>query len=108
MVEMGAELYAENPEAENLGNLEQRYYESRAAGKARDHVLVYYCNRYGFVKEGKPVFPEYRDEVHAGAEPIAAVAAWPLYVGLDFGLTPAALFAQRSPAEQCGGGSMIW
>ena len=41
-----------NPEAENLANLEAGYYETRAAGKKRDHCLIYYANRYGFVECG--------------------------------------------------------
>ncbi len=100
LVEAKTGVFEPNPEAENLAHLEQDFYETRMEGKGLDHVRVYYCNRYGFVKEGKPVFPEYRDEVHAAADPIPAVRAWVLHVGLDFGLTPAALFAQKSPVGQ--------
>ena len=97
LIETAPGVFAPNGQAENLANLEPGYYETRAAGKSLDHIRVYYCGRYGFVREGKPVFPEYRDEVHCAAEPISPVADWPLYVGLDFGLTPAAIFAQRTP-----------
>ena len=100
LTETAPGVFAANKQAENLANLEPDYYETRAAGKSVDHIRVYYCGRYGFVKEGKPVFPEYRDEVHCAAKPLVAVAEWPLYVGLDFGLTPAAVFAQRTPGGQ--------
>lgn len=94
LIETGAE-FEPNPEAENLEHLAKDFYKIRAQGKRKDHVRVYYCNRYGFVQEGKPVYPEYADDVHCPGtiEPIKSV---PLYVGLDFGLTPAALFCQQT------------
>ncbi len=96
-----------NPRAENLDNLEGAlekpprlgaYYLTRSAGKSRDHIRIYYANEYGFVMEGKPIYPEYVDSVHcAECEPVPGV---PLIVGLDFGLTPAALIGQRSKGGQ--------
>lgn len=83
-----------NKSAENLKNLEKDFYKIRIQGKNKDHIRVYYCNRYGFVKDGKPVYPEYIDEVHCAKQPILVDRKAPLYVGVDFGLTPAALFAQ--------------
>ena len=51
-------------EAENLPNLPPDYYKNLAAGKGDDFIKVYIDGEYGFVKEGKPVFPEYSDHVH--------------------------------------------
>lgn len=84
-----------NPDAENIANIEPDYYITRAAGKSRDHVRVYYCNEYGFVRDGKPVYPEYVDSVHCHTAPILPNPNQPLYIGVDFGLTPAAAFGQR-------------
>ena len=89
-----------NPDAENLANLEPGYYETRAAGKSRDYILVYYANRYGFVQEGKPVYPEYVDSVHCPGEILDPIAGRPIYVGIDFGLTPAAVLGQTTVAGQ--------
>ncbi len=86
--------FVPNPKAENLRNLEKDFYKIRIQGKNKDHIRVYYCNRYGFVKDGKPVYPEYIDEVHCAKQPILVNRKAPLYVGVDFGLTPAALMAQ--------------
>lgn len=86
-----------NPAAENLANLPPGYYARAAAGRAPEHVRVYHCAQYGFVCDGRPVFPEYADAVHCAVEPLEPVAGVPLAVGLDFGLTPAALVAQRTP-----------
>jgi hypothetical protein len=88
--------FVTNADAENLEWLEPDFYLERSQGKSKDHVRVYYCGRYGFVKEGKVVFPEYQDEVHCSKNPIAVDRHLPLYVGIDFGLTPAALFCQRT------------
>ena len=103
LIEAASGEFEEDPKAENLNNLEPHYYLERVGGKAKDHVRVYYCCRYGFVLEGKPVWSEYRDEVHCSRDIIPPMAGQPLYVGLDFGLTPAALFAQRTPS-----GRWIW
>jgi len=102
LIESGGEFIA-NPAAENTVNLEPDFYTDRVPGKSKDHVRVYYCARYGFVQEGKPVYPEYADEVHAWNEPIEPLRGEVLWVGIDFGLTPAALFAQQTPS-----GRWLW
>jgi hypothetical protein len=86
-----------NENAENLDNLEPNYYVTRQAGKTSDYIKIYYCGQYGFVMEGKVVFPEYVDNIHCAAEIIKPAPGQTVYVGLDFGLTPAALFCQRLP-----------
>ena len=84
-----------NPKAENLDNLEPDFYEERAQGKNKDHIRVYYCNRYGFIGFGKPCYPEYADEVHCAKYELRLDRARPVIVGIDFGLTPAAAFMQQ-------------
>ena len=96
-------LFVPNPAAENLENLEPGYYLTRSHGKSPEYIRVYYCGQYGFVTQGKPVFPEYVDAVHCPGENYTPVMGLPVYVGLDFGLTPAALFAQR-----LSNGRWIW
>lgn len=86
---------ARTAKPENIANLRAGYYQYAMAGKADDWVKVYIDAEYGFVREGKPVYPEFIDSVHVG--PCEYVKGWPVYVGLDFGLTPAATFRQRSP-----------
>ncbi|MDD4951905.1 MAG: hypothetical protein PHV85_05095 [Desulfovibrionaceae bacterium] len=87
--------FVPNPAAENLENLPPDYYRKRLAGKSLDHVRVYYCAEYGFVSDGRPVYPEFVESVHLAAQDLAPVPGLPLFVGLDFGLTPAAVFGQR-------------
>ena len=88
--------FVPNPLAENLKNLEPDFYAQRAQGKSRDHIRVYYCARYGFLRDGRPVWPEYADDVHCAQQVIQPDPSRTLYIGLDFGLTPAALFAQQT------------
>lgn len=82
-----------NPEAENLHNLPPNYYEYQIAGNKEDWVNVNLANNYGFVVEGKPMFPEYQDNIHCPGE-IPYVPGAPIFLGADFGLTPACAFLQ--------------
>jgi len=78
--------FINNPLAENIVNLEPNYYLTRMGGKDADYIRVYYCNQYGFIKEGKPVYPEYIDAVHCAETVLSPVPGVPVHVGLDFGL----------------------
>jgi hypothetical protein len=87
-----------SPQAENRTNLLPTYYERAAVGKKPEWIRVYIDGEYGVVMDGKPVFPDYRDLVHCRHVPL--IPGLPIYVGLDFGLTPAASFGQRSASGQ--------
>jgi len=50
--------------------------------------------------DGKPIYPEYSERVHVSEEPLVYNPGYTLFVGVDFGLTPAAVFAQKSPSGQ--------
>lgn len=102
-------------EAENLENLLQppaeernaltleerraigrRYYERMLHGKDQEWINVYVHGQYGFISDGKPVYPEYNDDTHFTELPFTPDISKTIYVGIDFGLTPAALFGQRT------------
>lgn len=82
-----------SPQAENVRNLRPGYYEFLMAGKDADWIKVYVDGDYGFVMDGLPVYPEYKDGYHAREFPILAGLGFRL--GIDFGLTPAATLSQR-------------
>lgn len=84
-----------NPEAENNGNLEANYYLTRAAGKRDDYIRVYYGNQFGFVNEGKPVFPEFHDAIHSAKADIPLIPNTPVYIGIGLAQHSGALFGQR-------------
>lgn len=94
LIEREGKFYA-NSLAENVENLPPDYYIRRVEGKKLDHVKVYYCAQYGFTQDGKPVIPEYSDALHCSVEPLNPVKGVPIRVGIDWGLTPAAIFGQR-------------
>lgn len=87
----------DGPEAENISSLPAGYYDRIKSGKDDDWVKVYVRGEYGFVMDGKPVYPMYRDRTHIAPEPLLAVPHFPLLLGADFGLTPAAVIAQKLP-----------
>lgn len=86
--------------AENLENLPPGYYERLVPGHDEEWKNVYVHGRYGFVMDGKPVYPSYQDDIHVAAMPLRFIPGEELVIGLDFGLTPAAAFLQRSPLGQ--------
>jgi hypothetical protein len=82
-------------DAENIENLPDNYYENIQAGKDEDWIKVYVDGEYGYVVEGKPVFPEYRDRLHCATELLLPWRDIALEIGADFGLTPAAVIGQK-------------
>lgn len=84
--------------AENKENLPLGYYVKAKAGKRDDWVKVYLENNYGFVVEGQAIIPEYRDNLHC--KPFELNPRLPIHIGIDFGLTPAAIFGQKTMTGQ--------
>lgn len=89
--------FVPNPDAENIHNLPDGYYIRGMQGKAKDWIKVNLCNEYGFVADGKPVYPEYVDSVHCMSEEYQPIKGIPIIIGVDFGRTPAAGFIQYNP-----------
>lgn len=85
------------PNAENLKHLVPGYYQNLAVGKDLDFVKVYIDGDYGYVKDGKPVYPEF-SEIHVGE--CGPITGKPIRRGWDFGLTPACSFSQMLPSGQ--------
>lgn len=82
------------PNAENLENLPAGYYERASQGKDDDWIKVYVRGEYGFVRDGKPVYPDYKDSTHC--REFVLPAGFQIHIGIDFGLTPAATFGFRT------------
>ena len=77
------------PDVENLHNLPAGYYDRLVFGKPAEWVNVYVHGHYGYVRDGKPVYPEFTDTIHTLKEPPTIPAHPTLILGMDFGLTPA-------------------
>lgn len=82
-----------SPEAENLPNLPLDYYTRMAGLMDSERAKVYVDGQYGFIREGKPVYPDYADELHCIDFDVSEDTDR-VYVGWDFGLQPAAVLSQ--------------
>lgn len=93
----GRVVWAPNPEAEGVVNLpdQERYYIDGLEGKDDDWIKVNLANQYGFAVDGKPVHPEYIDDIHCTEFIPDIKDIKVLYLGLDFGRTPAAAIVYR-------------
>jgi hypothetical protein len=89
------ETYIPNKSAENQANMMKSYYPNLVQGKTKSWIDVYVMNRLGHIQDGKPVYSMFAPDIHVAKEEIPVAAGVPLYVGVDFGLTPAAVFGQK-------------
>lgn len=86
----GRSAYAENTE-----NLPEGYYDTQ--GRSEDYVRVYIDGEYGLSSAGQPVFKYFRPDYHMAKTAIKSLTNGlrPIVVGMDLGLTPAAVFGQQ-------------
>jgi len=92
------------PDADWLPLLPSDYYVNLAEGKTEDWVDVYINAKFGRSLAGQPVHRSFRLEWHVAKEPLRAISnritpfsdamAYPLLIGVDFGLKPAAVIGQ--------------
>lgn len=88
--------------AENIKWLGEgfRYYHEKTYGTTREYIKVMVFGMWGTVSDGKVVYTEYVDEIHCDTEEIQPYRGMPIVIGLDYGLTPCAVFSQLSPRGQ--------
>lgn len=87
--------YSPNEEAENTKHMLKSYYPNLVQGKSKTWIDVYVMNRLGSIQDGKPVYNMFVGDTHIAKEEIPVADSMPVYCGLDFGLTPAAVFGQK-------------
>jgi hypothetical protein len=86
-----------NPDAENVQNLPPGYYTIGQDGKSTEWISVNLANEYGTVHDGKAIYSEqWSDTLHI-SDKIIPMPEVPLLIGMDFGLTPAAIIGQLMP-----------
>jgi hypothetical protein len=86
-----------SPTAENLPNLKPGYYDELMIGKDFGWIAVYVDGKYGYVRDGKPVYGNWSDEFHLSANDLEPHRSYPIIVGLDFASHPAAVICQLHP-----------
>ncbi len=96
------DAYVPNPAAENIDHLPGgfEYYARLIPGKTAEWIKVYVLGDYGSSHDGKPVYPEYSDSRHCADDPIEVMPGLPLYLGWDYGRTPAVAICQITPKGQ--------
>jgi len=80
--------------AENVENLPEGYYETQ--GRSEEYIRVYIDGEYGLSSAGQPVYKYFRPDYHMASERLSPIinGIRPLIIGMDLGLTPAAVFGQ--------------
>ena len=92
--------YVPNQEAENADGqpMGHAYWLLLAVGKAKDWIDIYILNKYGKVVDGLACYnAEYDDLIHGVKRQLKPIDGKAIRIGLDFGLSPAAVCGQCTP-----------
>ncbi len=85
------------PYAENVENLPDGYYDTQ--GRSEEYIRVFIDGEYGLSSNGQPVYQYFRPDYHMASKPLRVIenGIRPIMVGMDLGLTPAAVIGQQDP-----------
>ena len=83
------------PNAENIQNLPDGYYEKQIAGQTDYYVRRMIDNKLGYSRDGQPVYPEFNDTLHVANHNLEPLNNLPIDIGFDCGLTPAGIIGQQ-------------
>jgi hypothetical protein len=84
-----------SPEADWTQFLPDDYYDNLAQGKTEDWIDVYIHAKFGKSLSGQPVFKSFARDVHVAKQPITPLQdGGTIIIGVDAGLTPAAVVGQ--------------
>jgi hypothetical protein len=84
-----------SPEADWVQFLPDDYYDNLAQGKTEDWIDVYIHAQFGKSLSGKPVFRAFDRSTHIAKKEIKPISDdSPILIGVDAGLTPAAVVGQ--------------
>lgn len=86
-----------SPEADWVHLLDSGYYENLAELHANDQdwIDVFIHGKFGKSLQGAPVFRSFSRELHVAREPLKPLSST-LVIGVDAGLTPAAVVTQQT------------
>ena len=86
-----------SPFAENVNNLPEGYYDTQ--GRSEEYIRVYIDGEYGLSSAGQPVYKYFRPDYHIANGTLSPIknGVRPIIVGMDLGLTPAAVIGQQDP-----------
>ena len=83
--------------AENIENLPDGYYDTQ--GRSEEYIRVFIDGEYGLSSNGQPVYQYFRPDYHMASQRLRVIenGVRPIMVGMDLGLTPAAVLGQQDP-----------
>ena len=83
--------------AENVDNLPEGYYDTQ--GRSDEYIRVYIDGEYGLSSAGQPVYKYFKPDYHMAHQKLKPIinGVRPVVVGIDLGLTPAAVIGQQDP-----------
>ena len=86
-----------SPHAENVENLPDGYYDTQ--GRSEEYIRVYIDGEYGLSSAGMPVYKYFRPDYHMAKHELQIFSngVRPVVIGMDLGLTPAAVIGQQDP-----------
>ena len=86
-----------SPYAENVENLPEGYYDTQ--GRSDEYIRVYIDGEYGLSTAGQPVYKYFRPDYHMANQTLQPITngVRPIVIGMDLGLTPAAVIGQQDP-----------
>lgn len=86
-----------SPDAENIENLPEGYYNTQ--GRSDEYIRTFIDGLYGHSLAGTPVYKYFKPDYHISKHSLVAVkgSIRPIIVGMDLGLTPAAVIGQLDP-----------
>ena len=87
-----------NPLAENLNNLAPSYYLDQLGGKKESWIRQNLANEFVHHSDGRPIHPDFSEQLHVGD--FMPTPGIPIYLGMDWGRTPACAIMQQMPNGQ--------
>lgn len=86
------------PNAENRQNLPPGYYEDMVADNEDWYVKRFVDNKWGYSREGVPVYGNWNQDRHCAAAPLKFDPRRKLLIAIDGGRTACAVAGQRTPS----------
>jgi len=84
-------------DAENIENLPDNYYDTQ--GRSDEYIRTFIDGEYGLSLSGQPIYKYFRPDYHMAHEALRPIVngVRPIVIGMDLGLTPAAVIGQQDP-----------
>lgn len=84
-----------SPNAENIENLPEGYYDIQ--GRSDEYVRVYIDGEYGLSLAGTPIYKQFQPSFHVAKSTLRPISGGlrPVVIGMDLGLCPSAVIGQQ-------------